>query len=245
MSNRGNFKIFIFGQSRTGKSVTAKIISDIVRSKNKYEKIIVHDPQNRFKDIRTDYIKNFDAMDKFIIDKGDNAPSELLIKNSLVIIDETMKFFNNNQVSQSFLEFLSLAGEQNIDVIYIAHHPIQIPPKVAITLTHYICYYTGSGDNHFKSEKLQNVDTVFNSMKTLQAYVKQYPKGVDGFGEYETSDPKKSSFPYAFIDILQNNVKFINMPEIKIKNKTVEIPYNAAADINSKSFNAEKYGKYN
>ncbi len=237
MENRANFKIYIIGQSRTGKSTLAeKIAADVVKHR-KLENILTHDPQLRFKDIATKYVSSQQNLDEFIISE-DNKPPICKIKNSLVIIDETPMFFINGKVTQTWLTFESLAGEYNNDIIYICHHPKQIPPQVSNNITHLAIFYTGSSETAFITDKLQNAHLALTAMQVIQMYIRNYPAGNDGFGEY----PK---FPHVFINLIQSTVSVQNMPEAVINANKITIPYNKFSDPKNKDYDKEKYSKYN
>lgn len=221
---RGNTKTYYIGISRSGKSVVASMVSDIIHKslKKRMEKdfqVLVHDPQGRFESISTEYINDQKDVNKYIsyIDTPKGKKAVLSLSNCMVIIDESMHFFDGGRVLKDFLIFAGLCGENNIEVKYICHHPTQIPPKIGINLTHLFIYYAGAGEESFESDKIQNAELAKSSMLVCKEYVRLYPRGKDGYGQYPI-------FPYAFIDLQRGTSAFINMPEIIINNNSVVVP---------------------
>ncbi len=212
---RGCTKSAWIGKSRSGKSVTASIFAKALLESKLKDHIIVHDPQSRFKDVQTGYINSIDELDKFIKkEKGERT--QLRITNALFVFDECQMLLGSGRTPQALLDLLALGSEYGVEFIFITHHPQLIPPRVAMYLTHFFIFTTGSGTKSFEDDRIEGVETLAQVKEIVTAYVKKYPKGGDGLGIYP-------NFPFAFVETNKEKVKFINMPEIEVNNGIIKM----------------------
>lgn len=214
---RGCIKAAFLGKSRCGKSVTAaEIVKSLLSAKQK-DKIIAHDPQYRLKSggvkEKVEFIGDYKDLDQYVI-KDANGQKKLTCMNVLLLVDECQMLSGNGRTPQSLLDILSLAGEFGWDVIFITHHPKLLPPNCALYLTHFFIFTTGSGSGSFDDDRIEGVQTLQYAKDIMSAYVKEHPKGADGFGEYP-------NFPFAFVQNTNETLKFINTPEITVENGVV------------------------
>lgn len=209
MELRNSKKVAITGRSGAGKSVTAeKLVEQMMKARQK-KSVVAHDPQGRFGKYATHYVNSAEDLD-FHLDIDNNTGRTVMkTVNAIFVFDESQMLWGRGQITQNIIDILALSREYGNDIIFVTHHPRLIPPKISMYLTDIFVFTTGSGSKTFNDNRLEGAETLMHCMEAVKDYVKEYPKGAGGLGEYPV-------FPFVHFDVDKQVAAFINMPEIDV-----------------------------
>ncbi len=207
---RNNFLKFFIVHNRTGKSVLAKKIASDYKKSHKGNKIISYDPQSRFTDI-TDIRLTEENWEKFFSKDG----KELLISDALFIMDDYRGLMGSDTVKPKFMDIIMKRNEHGLDFIFICHSPKLILERLSYFITHFALFYTsGDADSFKSSKKMDNIDTIIQCREVINAYAREF-----GRGEYSADG--NHTFPFIWIDTEDEKLNLINMPNARIKGKSI------------------------
>ena len=204
---RGSELIAVIGTNNTGKSAITELLvqqynkkRDLLESKNEYpdnyNKLIIYDPQRRFKK----YLRKGDH----IIDLTDEnwADDILKYRSSMVVLDDYKELLDGDTMPKPLLRLVSGRAEFGIDLILVMWHPMLIIPRLAMFITKFFILKVNSKPKEFTARIQGNEELVLNIQKDLDEEFSRY-----GEQEYSSLYP---NFPFIYYDSSKNFAKKVN-----------------------------------
>lgn len=197
-SRRGSNAMGICGTNNTGKTVICeelikkfnekrdRLKSNGKKYPNNYHKLIVFDPQQRFKK----YMREGDIT----INIGDEGWEEMLLKvrDSMVIFDDYKILAGEQTITKTLLKVFGWRMAYGLDMIFIVWHPLQFPPSMSRFLDKYLLFRINGDDKEYVSRLNGNKDKLIDCKRLLDREFLKYNEN-----EYKNLYPK---FPFIFYD---------------------------------------------
>jgi len=204
---RGSDFIAVIGTNNTGKSV---IVKELIKKFNlkrdrleavdrypaNYNKLIVYDPQDRFKDL----LRKGDHVIKLNHDNW--AEDVLRYKASLLVMDDYKELFENDRLPKQVMNLMSARAEAGIDIILVTWHPKLILPRLSMFINKFVLLKSNGKDKDYISRIDGEEDFVLSLRDSLN---KEYQKYTPE--QYAALYP---NFPFIYYDSSTNKAKKIN-----------------------------------
>jgi hypothetical protein len=204
---RGAELIAVIGTNNTGKSAITELLiqkynkkRDALEMKGEYpenyNKLIVYDPQHRFRK----YLRKGDH----VIDLTDEnwADDILKYRASMVVLDDYKELLDGDTMPKQLLRLISGRAEFGIDLILVMWHPMLIIPRLAMFITKFFILKVNSKPKEFIARIQGNEELVGKIQIALDKEFGSYSEQ-----EYSNLFP---NFPFIYYDSQKNFAKKVN-----------------------------------
>lgn len=176
----------IVGSNQTGKQTLALQLAKEWKNKNKRGKVIVFDPQYRFRENGAcDYSIDYLAKDwaKTLL-KKDNKNGKYIFSDYLLILNSYRVLLNGNAIPKEVMRLLKLQAKIGFNLIYGTHHPKLIFPELYDATSYFSLFHvdlTDRDDTKEYSKLVAPIHSISQHVRDLggadsDKYKRMYPK---------------------------------------------------------------------
>lgn len=184
----------IIGSNQTGKQTLALQLAKEWKKKNKKGKVIVFDPQYRFRekgvcDYSIDYL-NIKDWAKILL-KKDKKNGKYIFSDYLLVLNSYRTLLSGNTIPKEVMRLLKMQDKIGFNLIYGTHHPKLIFPELYDATSYFSLFHVDLIDKDDTKEYSKLVAPIHS--------ISQYVRGLGGADsdKYKRMYPK---FPHIVIE---------------------------------------------